>query len=291
MSNQKVSLDDVGELLEGFHKYDGYGMALCVFHDDHSPSMRVYEFGYKCMSCGAKGSLEYLYSRLSGNVVIREKRKFNPSQRIWYDWADKYGSVKDIAKLAHQELLHHPERGQYLKNRMIETQIPTGKLGFLDGYYTFPVRNQYDEVIGIVARASPTIQTRENRYTVSPHCDQKLYVPNWRKVLHDDYLYVCYGTLDAWSLLMAGYAGLTGISGQELNFRNLDQFRKPMYLIPDRGEERKTLELQTKLDWRGMSLFLQWPEDTKDLNGVHMKYGLDKVKEIIEIAKEKYKYD
>jgi len=51
------------------------------------------------------------------------------------------------------------------------------------------------------------------------------------------------------------------------------------------------LELQTKLDWRGMSLFLQWPEDTKDLNGVHMKYGLDKVKELIELAKEKYKYD
>ena len=107
----------------------------------------------------------------------------------------------------------------------------------------------------------------------------------------DEYLYLCYGTLDAWTLVMAGYAGVTGISGQELNFHNLDRFRKPMYIIPDRGEEKNALALQTKLDWRGMLLLLEYPPDTKYLNGIQMKYGLEKVNEIIEKAKRRYEYD
>ncbi len=285
-----ITLEEVSEHLEGFHKYDGYGMCICPFHDDHSPSCRVSSFGYKCMSCGAKGSLAYLYEKVSGKIVSREK-KFNPAQKIWYTWTEKYGSIQAIAKLAHQELKNNPERGHYLKQRQIDSQINPGKLGFLDGYYTFPVRNEYDEIMGLVARASPTIQTSSLRYTVSPHCEHKLYVPNWRKVLKDEYLYLCYGTLDAWTLVMAGYAGVTGISGQELNFHNLDRFRKPMYIIPDKSEEKNALALQCRLDWRGMTLLLDYPEGTKDLNGIQMKYGLEKVNELIEKAKEHYQYE
>lgn len=285
-----LTLEDVADYLEGYHKYDGYGMAICVFHDDHSPSMRVSNRGYKCMSCGASGSLSSLYEKVSGRIVAKEKM-YNPAQKIWYNWTEKYGNVKDIAKLAHQELLHYPERGHYLTQRQIDSQIQVGKLGFLDGYYTFPVRDQYDEVIGIVARASPTIQTKTNRYTVSPHCEQKLYVPVWRKILKDEYLYVCYGTLDAWTLVMAGYAGMTGISGQELNFRNLDQFRKPMYIIPDKNEEKHALTLQCQLDWRGMLLLINWPPNHKDLNQVHQTYGIEKVKQLVEEAKERYNYE
>lgn len=284
-----ITLEEVSEYLEGFHKYENYGMAICLFHDDHNPSMRVSEYGYKCKSCGAKGSLEYLYKKVSGRVVIREK-KFNPAQKIWYTWTEKYGSVQNVAKLAHQELRNNPERGHYLKQRKIDSQIIPGKLGFLDGYYTFPVRNEYDEVTGIVARASPTIQTKDLRYTVS-HGSDKLYVPNWRKVLKDESIYLCYGTLDAWTLVMAGYAGLTGISGQELNFRNVDRFRKPMYIIPDKNEEKNALALQCRLDWRGMTLLLEYPDGTEDVNGVHMEHGLEKVKELIEKAKERYTYE
>lgn len=284
-----ITLEEVSEHLEGFHKYDGYGMANCEFHSDKNPSMWVSEHGYKCMSCGAKGSLAYLYEKVSGKIVSREK-KYNPAQKIWYTWTEKYGSIQSIAKLAHQELRNNPERGHYLKQRKIDSQINPGKLGFLDGYYTFPVRDEYDEVKGIVARASPTIQTATLRYTVSPHCEQKLYVPNWRLVRKEPYLYACFGTLDAWTLVMCGYAGMTGISGQEMNPHNLP-FRKPIYIIPDHGEEKKAIDLQCGLDWRGNTLLIDWPEGTKDLNDIQMKYGLDKVKELVEKAKERYKYD
>jgi len=242
------------------------------------------------MSCGAKGSLEKLYEKVSGRVVAREKNPYNPAQKIWHTWFEKYGSVQAIAKLAHLELVNNPERGHYLKQRLIDSQIKVGKIGFLGGFYTFPVRDEYDVVQGIVARASPTIQTKTLRYTVSPNCPQKLYVPVWRKVLKDEYLYLCYGTLDAWTLVMAGYAGITGISGQELNYHNVDRFRKPMFIIPDLGEEKNALELQTKLGWRGMSLFLDFPDGCKDLQDIHMKFGIEKVIELIEKAKEKYNY-
>ena len=53
---------DKTNIVSFLKKYDNYGMALCVEHDDHSPSMRVTIKGYKCLSCGAHGSLEKLYA-------------------------------------------------------------------------------------------------------------------------------------------------------------------------------------------------------------------------------------
>lgn len=285
-----LSIDDVSEYLEQWHKYGEYGMAVCVWHDDHNPSMRVHPNGYKCMSCGAHGSLEKLYSKVSGRIVSKE-RSYNPAQRIWKSWEEKFGSIQIATKVAHRELASSPGLGNYLKSRKIDENIKPGKLGFLDGYYTFPIRDEWDEVHGIIARASPTIQTKSNRYTASPNCPIKLYAPNWRKVLKDSSLYVCYGTIDSWTLVMAGYAGITGISGQEFNFHHLDRFRKPIYIIPDRGEEKNSLALQCSLGWRGMSLFLEWPDGCKDLNDVHVNYGIDKVIELIEKAKEKYSYE
>lgn len=286
-----LTLDDVAEYLEEFHRYSGYGMCLCIFHDDHSPSLLVTDNGYKCKSCGEKGSLAKLYEKVSGRIVIREKTKYNPAQSIWYKWAEKFGSIQNTAKIAHQELLHNPSLGHYLKQRKIDSQIKNGKIGYLDGFYTFPIKDEYEEIQGLVARASPTIQTKELRYTVSPNCPVKLYVPSWRKAFTDEYLYVSFGTLDAWTLFMSGYAGLTGISGQELNARNLDRFRKPMFVIPDKKEERAAIELQSSLGWRANPLYLDFPDGCKDINDIHMNYGIEKVIELIEKSKEKYKYD
>ena len=284
----KLVIEDVADYLEGFHKYDGYAVAKCVFHGpDNNPSLMIWDDGYKCMSCDAVGTIEKLYHEVSGRIVIRE-RKYSPAQRIWYRWEEKFGSVQNTAKIAHRELTQNPELGHYLKQRGIDSQIKSGRLGFLDGFYTFPVQDEYGDVQGLIARASPTIQTKELRYTASKDCPTKLYVPNWRKVLKDEYLYLCYGTLDSWTLFMAGYAGITGISGQELNSNNLARFRKPIYIIPDRGEEKNAIQLQTSLGWRGNPLFLDWPEDCKDLNDIHMKYGTEKVIELIEKKKEKY---
>lgn len=290
----KLTPEDVVDYLEDTHNYGGNWWSLCPFHPDTSPSFHVTESGYRCWStsCGVHGSLEKLYHHLSGNLVKREK-VYNPAAWIWKGWAERFGSIQNIAKLAHRELINHPENGKYLKDRKIDSQIEKGMFGYLDGYYLFPIKDEYLEVKGIVARASPTIQTKRNRYSVSPNCPVKLYIPDWRKVLKSESLYVPFGTIDAWTLEMAGYSAVTGISGQELNPANLDRFRVPMYNVSDKGEENKGMELQPKLGWRMNCLWIDWNQvdGCKDLNEIHVKFGIEKVIELIELAKRRYTYD
>lgn len=287
----KIQISDLEDYLEGFHQYDGYAMACCPYHDDHNPSMVVTPNGFYCKSnCGARGSLEKLYAHVSGRPVQVTKREYNPSAFIWDRWTEQYGSVEAICKFAHYHLKDKPELGEYLYKRgLTSTQIKDGRLGFLGGYYVFPIHDQNGEIQGAVARASPTIQTKNNRYSATKNCPVKLYVPDWNKLTQSqNELYVCFGTLDSWTLLMAGYASLTGIAGQQFNATYLDEFRKYIYIIPDKGEEKSALSLARHLGWRGRVLLLDWPDGCKDINDIHVKYGLDKVKQLIEKAKEKY---
>jgi hypothetical protein len=286
-------VSDVSDYLEQWHSYGkDYGWCLCPFHPDTNPSCCVGATGFRCWSasCGEKGGLEKLYQKVSGRVIVREK-VYNQSAFIWRKWEERFGSIQNIAKVAHRELVTSPGLGIYLQQRKIISEIKSGMFGYLDGWYTFPIKNEYDEVKGIVARASPTIQSKTIRYSVSYNCEEKLYVPNWRRVLSSDEIFVCYGTLDAWTLHMAGYASVTGISGQELNHKNLDRFRKRMWIIPDKGEERNAMELQTHLGWRMNCLRLEWEDGCKDLQDVHMKFGLDTVSKLIEEKKKEFVYD
>lgn len=277
-----ITLDDIIDHLEGAHRYSGYAMCLCPFHDDKNPSCRVWDTSYKCLSCGAHGSIEKLYEQVSGRVVI-QKKSYNPAARIWDRWLTQFGSVQAIAKLAYSNLKNNPDLANYLIERKIDSQIKNCMLGYLDGYYTFPVRDEYDEIQGLIARASPTIQTKDNRYTVSPNCPIKLYVPSQRAIRKVEEIYVVYGILDSISMTMAGYPTVTGISGQALNSENLTK-RVRHFVIPDRGEERSGLQLQYEMGWRATMLMLDWPSGNKDLNDIHRNFGLDKIKELVKGA-------
>ena len=287
----KITAEDVVDYLEDVHRYNHYYMSRCAFHSpDNNPSLRVGEWGYKCLSCGEHGSLIKLYEHVSGRFVVREKKKFNPSALIWDKWRERFGTLPQIAKLAHENLKQNPDLGNYLQVRKIDSQIKRLYLGYLDGYYLFPIQNEFGEIEGIVARASPTIQTKTIRYSVSKDCPVKLYVPNWREILKSSDIYIPYGTIDAITLSMCGYPSLTGISGQELNASNLERFRKRLWLICDKGEERKALELQTQVGYRMNCLFLDWPTDLKDPSGVYMEYGKEKLDELIQGQRSKFIY-
>lgn len=288
----KITLDDLEDYLGTFHKYDSYAMACCVFHDDSSPSMLITENGYTCKACGARGSLVTLYNKVSGRPVQPQKRVYNPSAFIWDRWSEQYGSVQDACKIAHAQLSNRPELGEYLYKRgLTQYQIAMGTLGFLGGYYIFPIKDENNKIQGAVARASPTIQTKTNRYSASKNCPVKIYVPSWDAVNKSEDIYVCYGTLDAWSLLMAGYPSITGISGQQFQAEFLDQFRRRIWIIPDKNEEKSAVHLQGGLGWRGRRINVRWPDGTKDINDIHIKYGIGKVDEILKITKEEISYD
>ena len=294
----KIDIEQVIDYLGYYHKYSDYYMASCVFlfpphtGNDDNPSMRITERGYYCLACGARGSLEKLYSHVSGRPVQQRKTEYNPSAYIWDRWTEQYGGIAETCRTAHTQLMYKPELGGYLYKRGLTLkQVQSGELGFLGGYFIFPIRDEKNKIQGAVARASPTIQSKNNRYSASKNCPVKVYVPDWNTLCQSEEIYVPFGTLDAWSLLMAGYPSLTGISGQSFDFRNLDQFRKPIYIIADKKEHRKAMELQARLGWRGKRLDLPWDDGNKDCNDVHKNLGLDALRNMIETAKEKYNYD
>jgi hypothetical protein len=63
-----------------------------------------------------------------------------------------------------------------------------------------------------------------------------------------------------------------------------------MFVIPDKNEEKSAQELQTRLGWRCQPLYLSYPDGTKDLNDVHVRYGIDTVSQLIKDAKRRYSY-
>ena len=284
---------DLKDYLDGYHQYDGYAMAICPFHSDSSPSLRISSRGYFCLSnCEARGSVEKLFNHLSGRPAIKSKWIPNPSAWIWHKWIDNFGTIKVVCQVAHANLSNTPDLGEYLYSRKFsEKNIRDGFLGYLDGYYTFPIKDNDGIIQGAVARASPTIQSKANRYSVMPNCMTKLYLPDYKDWKGEDPIHLPFGTVDAWTLKNCGYRSMTGISGQELRADHLKQFRVPIYIIPDKGEERRALLLQSQMDWRGMPLYINWPDGTKDLNDIERLYGKELVIEKIEKAKERYKYD
>jgi hypothetical protein len=46
----------------------------------------------------------------------------------------------------------------------------------------------------------------------------------------------------------------------------LTDYRKPIYIIPDKGEERSVLRRLGDFGWRGRMVRLQYPEGMKDAN-------------------------
>lgn len=290
-----IQLSDFDGLLEQYHKYDGYAMSCCVWHDDSSPSMLIFSNGYVCKSCGASGGIEKLYNYVSGRPIKIQKTVYNPSALIWDNWIRQFGSVASACTVAHNQLMDRPELGEYLYQRKLTPyQIKSGYLGYLGGYYIFPIRGwnsiiqMSGEIVGAIARASPSIQSKINRYSTSKNSPIKLYVPDWEAVNKSEDVYVPFGTLDAWTCLMAGYPSLTGLSGQSIKPEYFDSVRKRIWIIYDKGEEKKAVELQRGLGWRGRRLDIEWMDGTKDLNDIHKKYGIEEVKNKIEQAKEKY---
>lgn len=280
---------DFGDYLDGWHLYNGYAMANCVWHDDHNPSMRVSERGYFCLSCGAGGSLNRLHQKVGNVPHLPVPYSPNPSAQIWGRWEEKFGDIKSICSIAHRSILNDPNLGNYLYKRGFDAvSIKFGILGYLEGYYVFPIRDEWGEVQGAVIRASPTIQTKTNRYSVYPNSEVKIYVPDWDEVKKAERLYVCYGIIDAWALHFAGYASITGISGQELNAENLTQFRKPMTGISDLGEESNMVRLQSQLGWRMQAIRLDYPDGCKDISDIYMKHGKEKLRELIEEKETQY---
>ena len=138
--------------------------------------------------------------------------------------------------------------------------------GYLDDWYTFPIRNPSGKILGAVARRGEN-NLSKSKYVIPAGQDPSLlYVPSWSKVIQAKVIFITFGILDSISLYLCGVASMSTTTGKQLDPTALSKIQKHIYIIPDLGEESEGHKLASNLGWRGHVLSLEYPPELKDVN-------------------------
>lgn len=249
------------------HWVNDYIVALCPFHDDRKPSILIYGDGwFTCLGCGRKGTWDTLHHKMCGvDVIIRPELETK-----WQGPNIKHYDPEELALVANEDLMNFPSYNWYLKLRGLEGRIETCQLGYWKGWYTIPLFGSDGKFHNLVLRAAPHIEKASGlRYwfTGKP----SLYVPDWHKTNTSPYLFVVYGMLDALTLSELGFPVVTAGGTQNLKAEWLEEFRKPILVIPDKDEEKFAQQLINKLGWRGRMVSINYYGGLKDPNDFLMR--------------------
>jgi DNA primase len=268
----KISLDDIVQYLNKPHKYGRYYAACCPFHDDHSPSLLVYEDGFVCLSCRKAGRLDYLYEYVSGRRADQPryvyKRQEEPEKSGVFP-RDTHGQEKLCYRAANTLRNYYFHFGKYLSQRGISEEIAKQLLiGYYDDWYTFPVFDEYHMFKGMVGRATPALQEKYGMRYMTPHGQKPLlYQPLMKS---SAILTVVYGIIDAIILAQAGIAACTPTAGKDsLRPEMLDWHRGIIIFIPDKGEIDTAIKQSSHLDWRGVIIDFDYDVGKKDVADYH----------------------
>jgi hypothetical protein len=279
----------LAEKMEQVVWHGEYFSAICPFphhgHKESHPSMLVFADGFNCRGCGKSGKLRYLLSQISKSSSLLETVKVSKPSILpkWRKWANKYGDIPSIADAGHRLLINIKGHGSFFRARKIDQFIKQGHFGWLDGWALFPVFDQDGKIIDIVVRATKGKGT--TKYVV--HADKgrmtpNIYVPNWKRVLEADTVYVVYGMIDAWALEEIGLPAITGTTGQSLSPLKLKPLQKKMIIIPDRYEEDAAYKLANQIGWRARVQRIKWPSEIKDCDEIRMKFGNEILRDCIQ---------
>jgi len=265
-------------------QYSNYFVAFCPFHDNHNtPALFVYEEDgrYRCASCGAKGSLQYLAKKVGTHFQVTQRQKSNILPR-WKRWENEYGDLQGIVEHAHKVLVNFPQYQGYLRRRKLDEYINQGYFGFCDGWLILPVRDNTGKIVDAVARAISGKGT--TRYVVHPNPispSRPLYSPSWKKVIESDTVWITYGMFDSWAMHSIGLACITGITGQSLSAELLKPLGKRLIIVPDADESHSAHKLANNLGWRCSVKEIKYPDGTKDVQGIREKYGNEVLSQLV----------
>ena len=274
---------ELSDMLDKVSWHGDYYSCLCVFHDNRdTPAMMVYPDGFSCKSCGEFGSLNKLRAKLNGTVIryregLEQEEQEKPK---WTEWQKKYNNWAHAAEKAYLTGQKYPVLMKYIKDRGFSDIIQEGRIGYIDGWISFPIFDRSGEMVDWVVRSTPTLETNI-KYAVRPRFRGEkygLYASDWDRIEDSDNIYIPFGILDMWALHMLGLPSATGIVGKSYILRWFDNIRKPIYLIPDLGEEDAAYKFKQQLGWRGNVLILNFPEGTKDCADILLKYGAERLK-------------
>lgn len=252
-----------------------YIVAPCPFHHDGSPSLLIFKDGwFHCLaaSCSRSGTWKTLWNKLSGQPV-----QLQVETRIHYQspgGLNEYESRESLAYQAYLNLVHFPTFQWYLEIRGLVDAIDIHEIGYHRGWYTIPVRDRDYKFQNVVFRAAPHVQEATSfRYWADGK--PTMYVPDWQLLYKSDYVVIVFGIMDALTLNKLRYPVVTPTHGHVFDANWLAEYRKPIYIIPDRGEEKAALKLIGDMGWRGKMVRMDYPAGMKDAND-YLKAGQEK---------------
>lgn len=268
-----VWMDELLETLDRPHKYEGYLVSCCPFHDDLHPSFFVYPDHYNCLSCGAHGDTSKLLARL-GKVKRAPSPYYQGSHtevNPFTRWM-KHSTLTQTLRAAWRTINDNPGMGYYITRdrKIIEPYRRKLGIGYIDDWYTIPITDRYGTIISAVARAGR--DSSSSKYVLPNGTNPRtLYIPHWPTVRKATYLIITFGILDAITLSMMNFPVASYLTGTKLNYHALESFRIPILVIPDHKEEEPAMRLVGQLGWRGQLVRLPWPDGCKDINDIWMK--------------------
>lgn len=259
-------LDQIYEKLPEAHHYGHYLSAMCLFHSGYRRNLMIYEDTYVCLSCGAFGQTKNLLKRFT-SLPIKPVKKLD-FRNPWTKWM-RSNNLAGVLKSSWQTLCSNLPLGDYLTKRKIpsETQQKLG-IGYRDDWYTFPIRDSNNKIIGAVARRGEENPSTA-KYIFPSEQEDMLYVPSWKKLKTASRVYLTFGILDALSIHELGLVGISTTRGQKADVELFDEIQQNIIIIPDYGEEQSAYELARKIGLRGNVKTIEYPYGTKDINDLH----------------------
>lgn len=259
----EITQEQIADLVGRVHWHGKYFAMICPFHDDREPSLLVYRDGAYCLGCRKNFTLRNLYYRLKRRRTIRvADRDLGPNLR----W-NRLPPADELAEEAHALLIEHPGQDAYIRQRGIASRIEPNRIGWWNGYYTFPGYDEHFDFSGLILRANAETQKHTgNRYLTPPHQEPFLYVTDWNRVARASVVFITFGIIDALVVADLGFASASPSNGQTPNSELFTALRKPLVIIPDRkAEEVDTANrLIADLGWRGQLLILPYEDGTED---------------------------
>jgi CHC2-type zinc finger protein len=117
----KASLDQVVSMYETINSEH---KILCLWHDDHNPSMHIYENVGVCYACGTKiDSIAYIMKRenlsfLAATKFLADKLDILPEKVVTTTSTDYRGAVPSVW-ISHWHKQLTPEKREYLHTRLL----------------------------------------------------------------------------------------------------------------------------------------------------------------------------
>lgn len=258
----------------------------CPFHDDEKASLLVYADGWShCRGeCLASYPLDALYAELNSPGSVSRA-----SPDVTYGRTPKLpGSTEGMLEFvdnAHRTILRNNSFSWYAESRGIGGRIEPCDLGWHEGWLVIPVFTQLRELSGIILRSGPQEEKVTGLRFTQPHGQRSMmYCPDWSLVTRTDGpLYVTFGMIDALTLSALRLPVVTSTGGAK-SFKPewLQNIRKPILVIPDKGEDRAATALAGGLDWRGRVKMLRYPGEFKDpADYIAAGKGQDLLKELV----------